>query len=251
MVFGFNLNHLFVFPFQDSESRKQFLIGCLIYLAGFFIPILPWLIVTGYNAILVRQVLNGEKPHLVPWENWEELFTDGAKLFGIRLVYSSPLLVLILPLFLVFFAFPFFPILLQHSDGHSAGMVFLLLVFVSMGISLLIMPLSLAIGLIVPAAEVHMIAKGDFTAGFQVKDWWPIFKKNWGGFVVALAILYAVMMVLGVVMQILFITIVLMCLLPFLMPAVSMYYSLVQYVAFAQAYKDGNDRLSSIEAVAT
>ncbi len=224
-------------------------LGCLIYLAGFVLPILPWLIVTGYNAILIRQVLNGEKPHLVPWENWEALLKDGARLFGIRLVYSSPLLILILPFFLIFFAFPFFPILIQHSDSHSLGTAFLLLVLISTGIFLLIMPLSLAIGLIVPAAEVHMIAKDDFTAGFQVKDWWPIFKKNWGGFVVALAILYALMMVMGVAMQILFITIVLMCLLPFFMPAVSMYSSLIQYVAFAQAYKDGNDRLG-MEAVA-
>src|SRR4026209_2520851 len=128
MLFGFNLNDLFLFPFQDSESRKHFLIGCLIYLAGFFIPILPWLIVTGYNAILVRQVLSGEKPHLVPWQNWEALFKDGAKLFGIRLVYSSPLFILFLPLFVIFFAFPFFPILIQQSDSHSAGTVFLLLV---------------------------------------------------------------------------------------------------------------------------
>jgi hypothetical protein len=250
MLFGFNLNHLLVFPFQDPESRKHFLIGCLIYLAGFFVPILPWLIVTGYNAILVRQVLNEEKPHLVPWENWETLFTDGAKLLGIRLVYSSPLFVLFLPLFLIFFAFPFLPILFQHSDSHSAGMVFLLFVFVSMGISLLILPLSLAIGLIVPAAEGHMIAKDDFTAGFQVKDWWQIFKKNWGGFVVALAIVYALMMVMSFVMQIMFFTLVLICLLPIFMPAVSMYYSVIQYVAFAQAYKEGNERLTSIEAVA-
>jgi hypothetical protein len=251
MLFGFNLNHLLVFPFQDPESRKHFLIGCLISLAGFVIPILPWLIVTGYNAILVRQVLSGEKPHLVPWENWEALFADGAKLFGIRLVYSSPLFVLMLPLFLIFFAFPFFPILLQHNDSHSAGRVFLLLVFVSMGISLLMLPLSLAIGLIVPAAEVHRVAKDNFTAGFQVKDWWPIFKKNWGGFVVALAIVYALMMVLSFVMQIMFFTLVLICLLPIFMPAVSMYFSLIQYVAFAQAYKDGNDRLTSIETVTT
>ena len=128
-------------------------------------------------------------------------------------------------------------------------MVFLLLVFVSTGISLLIMPLSLAIGLIVPAAEVHMIAKDDFTAGFQVKDWWPIFKKNWGGFVVALAIVYVLIMVMSVVMQMMFITLILICLLPIFMPAVSMYYSVVQYVAFAQAYKDGNDRLD-MKAVA-
>ena len=250
MLFGFNLSDLLIFPFRDSESRKYFFVGCLIYLAGFVIPILPWLIVTGYNANLIRQVLNGEKPHLVPWENWEALLKDGARLFGVRLIYSSPLFVLILPIFLLSFAFPLFPIFIQNSDSQSIGAAYLIFILIITGISLLIMPLSLAIGLVVPAAEVHVIAKNDFTSGFQVKEWWPVFKKNWGGFVAALAILYALMMVMGVVMQILFITIVLMCLLPFFMPAVSMYYSVIQYVAFAQAYKDGNDRLLAIEAVA-
>ena len=179
MLFGSSLNHLFVFPLQDSEARKQFLIGCLIYLAGFFIPILPWLIVTGYSAVLIRQVLNGEKPHLVPWDNWEALLKDGARLFGIQLIYLSPLLLLILPVFLMFLAFPFFSILFQHSDHQSMGMVSLLFVLGITGISLLLVPLSLAIGLIVPAAEINVIARDEFAAGFQVKQWWPIFNKNW------------------------------------------------------------------------
>jgi hypothetical protein len=46
------------------------------------------------------------------------------------------------------------------------------------------------------------------------------------------------------VMQIMFFTLVLICLLPIFMPAVSMYYSVIQYVAFAQAYKHGSDQLS-------
>lgn len=249
MLFGFNLNDLFLFPFQDSESRKHFLIGCLIYLAGFVIPILPWLVATGYCAILIRQVLKGEKPHLVPWENWEALLKDGARLCGVRLVYASPLLVLMIPLFFIFMSFPLFPIFFQDSNSHNLGTAYLLFFFVSMGISILVVPLSLVIGLIVPAAEVHMIAKDDFTAGFQVKEWWVIFKKNWGGFVVALAILYALAMVMSLAMQILLMTLVLICLFPLLMPVVSMYSAVVQYVAFTQAYKDGKDRLD-IEVVA-
>jgi len=31
---------------------------------------------------------------------------------------------------------------------------------------------------------------------------------------------------------------------PFLMPVISIYYTIVQYATFAQAYKDGKDRLS-------
>jgi len=247
MLFGFDLSELFVFPFRDSESRKHFLVGCFIFLAGFVIPILPWLIASGYNAILMRQVLNGEKPHLVPWENWEALLKDGAKLFGIRLVYSSPLILLLVPILLLSFAFPFFSLFAQNGDSQNVGTAYFTFILLITGISLLIMPLSLAIGLILPAAEVHVIAKDDFMAGFQVREWWPIFKKNWSGFVVALAILYGLMMVTSFAMQILFMTLILICLLPILLPAISMYSMIIQYVTFTQAYKDGRDRLSMDE----
>ena len=250
MLYGFNLSDLLFFPFRDSKSRKYFLIGCLIYLAAFMIPILPWLIASGYSAALIRQVLSGEKPHLVPWDNWEAMLKDGARLVGIRLIYSSPLLLLFVPLVLFSFAVTLYPVFTQNGDSQGFVAAYLIFMLVITGITGLIIPLSLAIGLLVPAAEVHVIAKDDFAAGFQFKEWWPIFKKNWGGFVVALGIIYAIMMVVGVAMQILMITVVLICLLPFFMPAFSMYYSVIHYVAFTQAYKDGEDRLS-IEATAS
>jgi hypothetical protein len=250
MLSGFNLNELFIFPFEDQEARKNFFIGCLVYLACFVIPIIPWLIVAGYNAILIRQVLNGEKPHLVKWENWEALFKDGARLIGIRLIYSSPLLVLFAAIFVLSFVFPLFPVFLQNGDNQSIGGMYLLWMLLLTAIFLLVMPLSIAVGLIVPAAEIHMVEKDDFTAGFQVKEWWPIFKKNWGGFVVALAILYGVTIVMSFAMQIIFVTIVLICLLPLVMPVISMYSAVIQYVAYAKAYKDGRDKLATDSIVA-
>ena len=251
MLFGFNLNDLVVFPLEDSEARKHFFVGCLIYLAGFFIPILPWLITSGYSVIIIRQVLNGEKPHLVPWDNWEVLFKDGARLFGIGLVYSIPFLILIFTLFMMFFAFPFFAISIRDSHDQGLGIVSIFYVLLSIGITILIFPLSLAMGLVIPVAEVHTIAKDDFTAGFRVKEWWPIFKKNWGGFVVAFAIGYALFIVMTFAMQILFFTVILICVFPIFIAAISMYYGVVQFAMFAQAYKDGKDKLSRESAVTT
>ena len=144
------------------------------------------------------------------------------------------------PLFFFLFTFPF----LASSNDQITGIASLVLVLLSSMIAILIMPLSLIIGLIAPAAEVHVIANDDFTAGFHVKEWWPIFKKNWGGFVVSLAIMYGLLMVMSVVLQIMFLTLVLICLLPIFMLVVSMYIALIQYAAFAQAYKEGKDRLT-------
>jgi len=240
MLFGYDLNHLFSFPVRDREALKYFLIGCVIYLAGFIIPIIPWLIVTGYSAILIRQILKGDQPHLVPWDNWEMLLKDGAILFGVRLIYTLPIFLMMVPLFIILFTFPF----LAGNNDQILGIASLVLALLSSMTVILIMPLSLVIGLIAPAAEVHVIAHDDFMAGFRIKEWWPIFKKNWGGFLVSLAIMYGLLMVMSVVLQIMFFTIVLICLLPFFTPVVSMYITLIEYAAFAQAYKEGQDRLT-------
>lgn len=243
MLFGFDLNHLLLFPIKDNEARKYFLVGCLLYLAGFFIPILPWLVTYGYSALIVRQVLNGEQPHMVPWDNWEILLKDGARLLGIGLVYSLPLLLLMLIFFLVLFAFPFFSISLQDGNSQGPGVASILFILVTTGSFILVFPLSLAIGLIVPVAEVHAVAKDDFMAGLNVREWWPIFKQNWGGFVVAMAILYGVSMVMTFAMQFLMITIILICVLPLFMAIYLMYYIVIQFALFASAYKEGEEKM--------
>lgn len=251
MLFGFDLNHLLLFPIKDSEARKYFLVGCLLYMASFFIPILPWLVTSGYSATIIRQVLNGEKPRMVPWDNWEELLKDGARLVGIGLVYSLPLLLLMLILLLVVFVFPFFSVSLQDANNQGLGIAWVLYILITSGAFMLFFPLSLAFGLIVPAAEVHAIAKDHFMAGFRVTEWWPIFKQNWGGFVLAMAILYALTMVMSFAMQFMMITIILICVLPLFMPVYLMYYSVIQFALFARAYKDGEEKLGLESTVIT
>ena len=41
MLSNFDVNHLLTFPLKDTEARKQFLIGTLVYLTAFLVPILP------------------------------------------------------------------------------------------------------------------------------------------------------------------------------------------------------------------
>ncbi|MBK9926775.1 MAG: DUF4013 domain-containing protein [Anaerolineales bacterium] len=238
MLLGFSLNDLFLFPLQDREARKHLLIGSLIYLAGFIIPILPILVITGYHAIIVRQILNGEKPHLVKWDNWDALLKDGLRMMGIRLVFALPIFVLMFPFFISMFALPFIA-----SLGKGNENIIFIFILISILVFILITPLSLIIGIIAPVSEIHMLAKDEFTAGFKVSAWWPIFKANWGGFVLAYAIVYGATMVLMFAMQFLFVTVVLICLVPFLLAGISMYYTLIMYVTFAQAYKQGLEKI--------
>ena len=213
MLSNFNIEHILTFPFKETEDRKNFLIGILVYFASFIIPILPLIFAMGYIARIMRQVFNGETPHMPAWDDWESMFKDGLYLFGIRIVYTLPLIIILLPLF------------------FGIAMIF-------------IFPLSLALGIIVPTAELHTIAHNDFAAGFRIREWRTIFRANWSGFVLAYLVSMVAGFVLTFIVQVAMITIVLICVLPFIMPAITFYITLVMYTAFAQAYKDGKDRLA-------
>lgn len=233
MLFGFNLNHLFLFPVANDEARKNFLIGALLILASFIIPIIPYLIVIGYVMRIMRQVIAGELPRMVAWDDWEGMLKDGLKLFGVRFVYSLPLILVFLPVMLVFFVTPFLAAALDNEN------IFLLSFLVFPIFMVCLLPFSLAFAIILPAPEAHVAATGEFSAGFRIREWWPIFRKNISGFLVAFLILYGISMVISIALQIVMMTIILLCLLPLLLPAISMYLTVIQYALFAQAYREG------------
>ena len=241
MLSNFDLNHLLTFSVKDTNARKQFLIGALVYLLAFIIPILPILVITGYMVRIVRQVLRDEKPHMEPWENWQEMFLDGAKLFVVRLVYMLPFFILFIPFMIGMFAFPF----LAASGDKTLEQIAYIIPLLFMGTFALLMPISLIIGLLIPVAEIHSVAKNEISAGFQIRAWWSIFRKNFGGFLLAFAVSYAVSFVLMLITQFAMMTLVLICLLPLIMPVISMYMMLVTFTAYAMAYKSGTEQLAN------
>jgi len=241
MLSNFDLNHLLTFPLKDAEARKQFLIGMLVYLAGFVIPIVPLFFATGYMMRIMRQVLRGEQPHMIEWDEWGEMFIDGARLFGVRLVYMLPFFLLLCPLMGFNVALPF----ILEGAGENADWLIVLFPIIFGGFFLVFIPLMFVLGVLLPAAEVHVTDKAEFAAAFQVREWWAIFRANWGGFLLAIAIVYGISFALTIIIQFAMITIVLICILPIIMPGIAMYTSVVMYTAFAQAYKEGQDRLGS------
>lgn len=239
MLFGFDLGHLFYFPVENSEARKNFLVGGLVILASFIIPIIPYLIAIGYIMRIMRQVIAGEPPRMIAWDDWEGMLKDGLKLFGVRFVYSLPLMLVFLPVMLVFFVTPFL------ADALNNENIFFLSFLVFPIFMVCLLPFSLAFALIIPAPEAHVAATREFSAGFRLGEWWPIFRKNIGGFLVAFLISYGVSMAMSIAFQIIFMTVILACLMPIILPAFSFYMLLVQHTLFAQAYREGRERLAA------
>lgn len=244
MFFGFDLKEIFMFPFKDEESRKHLLVGCLVGLAAIIVPILPMLVLFGYAVAIAKQVLNNESPHMIPWDDWAGLAKDGIKMFGIRMIFALPLLILVVPFVLSMTVFPIFLSTSNSSDVDTFLPIFMLLMF---GGFCLIIPLSIPIALIAPAAEMYVVEKDDFAAGFRFREWWPIFRANISGFIAALAVSYIASFAFTIIIQILSITVILACLTFILLPLMTVYLTLVLYVTIAQAYRDGKVKLSQKE----
>jgi hypothetical protein len=240
MFFGFNLNEIFLFPIKDEQARRHFLTGALVSLAAFIIPILPYFVLFGYAVRIVRQVLSNESPRMVPWDDWGGMFKDGARMFGIRLIYSLPIIVLVLPVMIASIAMPF---ALDNTNSSQADGFLALFMAVLFGSFCLIVPISIIISIFIPAAEMHMVQAGEFAAGFRVKEWWAIFRANTSGFIAAFGIYLAATLIMSVAFQIVIATVILACLLPILIPALTIYTVLILYVTVAQAYRDGKAKL--------
>jgi hypothetical protein len=76
-----------------------------------------------------------------------------------------------------------------------------------------------------------------------MREWWAIFRANTSGFIAAFGIYFIATMLLTLAFQIIVATLILACLMPILLPALTMYLVLVMYVTIAQAYRDGKAKL--------
>lgn len=241
-----NLQATLLFPVRDADARKQWLIASAITLAGFIVPILPTLVVMGYSIKIMRQVIHeGREPSMPKWQSNDlgTLLQDGFRLWIVQLVYGLPLMLLMGCGFIAMFSGT--GLLAASSDSNIPPALGGLAMVAGIGFIMLIGILSLPMVIVLGAVESHVVAQGSFQAGFDVKGWWRVLRKSLVQFLLSYLLVMAVSMVLTFVIQIAMMTIVLMCLFPFLMAGYSAYLMLVMNILFAQAYADGRSALQA------
>lgn len=240
------LQQTLTFPFRDPDWKNKGLLASAIYLAGWIVPILPWLAIYGYGLRLMRRIIvDRREPHLPDWDNWGDLLIDGLKFAVVSFVYSLPAIVLVT----VGYGLMFVPIFLadwESAEMSSAPLVGMFGAWALMGLGML---LALAASVFMTPAVAHMVATGELGAAFRVRQWWPIFRANLGGFLISLLILMGVYMGLSFVLQFVYMTIVLCCLIPFLMAPIGVYMLLLFNALIGEAYRAGCDNLAVADAV--
>jgi hypothetical protein len=241
-----NIQEILQFPFRDRESWTQFLIACAVMLAGFIIPVLPMILLMGYTVKIMRQIILEKKSPSMPlWQgnDWSEMLMDGLRLYGAQIVLMLPLiLVLGCGIIFIISGSVGFSTLADESTKSFAPIA-MILFFIGVGFTVLFSILSLPYGIIISAATGHVAAKRSFQAAFEFKEWWQIFRAAIGQFLIVYVILMIASFIFALAIQILTITIVLMCIVPLLMIPYSVYLMLVSNTLYAQAYAKGQEAL--------
>jgi len=238
------IQSILLYPIKDSAARKNFLIAAALMFVNFIIPILPMFLLMGYVARIMRQVIDEKRePSMPEWDDWNTFLTDGLRIWGFRMVFVLPLLIVMSGGMTLFFLFTIFGI---SSTNHSNSPSPLLFAGPLMfgGVMLVFMVLAIPLGIVSMVGSMHIIARRSFSAGFDFKEWWPIFQINLGSFIVYYLIAMAISYVLVFALQILLFTLILICLVPFIFPALIAYMLLIQDVLFAYAYAQGRDALA-------
>jgi hypothetical protein len=173
---AFDFLRPFTFVFDDPQWIPKVLIGGLFFLASFVIVGVFFLY--GYIARLTRNVIDGLPNPLPEWDDLGEYFSEGLKLFAVGLVYAIPI-VIVVGLAIVPAAF------VSSSDSDAArnigGM--------SMAcIYCLMLPLSLALALWLPAALLRVIVTREFSAAFEFSRIWQFIRENIGNYLLAIVV---------------------------------------------------------------
>jgi hypothetical protein len=241
------LSTLLTFPFKDPDWFKKLVILALIIFLSSAIPILPLIFVAGYMARLTRQmVVEKREPAMPEWDDLGGLFREGWRPFAVILTYLLPIILIFFIVWLIMFVpmmtLPAFSEYGDQSMNPAEFAVFLLSNLVGVAGFAFAGLVSLLLTLILPAAAVHSVVKEKYSAAFHLKGWWPIFAANLGGFFLAFTLSIVLNLVFGLVSMILFFTICLCCLLPFLTYGFSGYFYVVYAALCADAYRVGEEK---------
>lgn len=243
-----NWQETLLFPVKDPEARKQFLIACLVMLAGFIIPILPTLVLMGYGVRIMRQIIDEHKaPSMPDWQasDWSEMLMDGLRVFGVQFVLIFPLVLLMGCGVTLTLSGSIGLSALAEESARPFAALGVLLFMLGIGLILVFSILSFPYGIAISAAIPHAVAKNSFSAGFAFKEWFPIFRKALGQFVLGYILVVAVSLALMLIIQFAMLTIVLMCVVPFIMIPYTAYVTLITNVVYTQAYVVGRDALQT------
>lgn len=166
----------FTYVFDDPRWLQKILIGGLFYLAGFLI--IGWFFIFGYLARVTRNVIAGAQTPLPEWDDLGAFFNEGLRLFAVLLVYIVPMIGIAMMIMIPAGILGSF-----DNEGLNAlgsGMAGCL--------SCLIVPLSIAMMIFMPASLLFAVREDRFGAAFEFGRIWAFIRANIGNYLLAVVV---------------------------------------------------------------
>lgn len=226
----------FTFPFEDEKVWNKLIIAAVVGLLSIFL--VPVLIFYGIGLRVMKTTIETGEPELPDFADIGGLLGDGLKAVAVLLVYSLPLIVLIVGFTVLIIALTAGAAAVTgDSDAFGAGAA-LMINLATFGLVMLSVPLSLATQFFAGVATTRLAVSGKLADAFQLGEVWQLTKDGVKHFALAYLVYLAVGLAISFVSQILVFTIIFLCLLPFLIGPYYMYLFSVQGVLFGQAYRE-------------
>lgn len=241
------LGQLLTYPFHQEESGKKILIGGLLTLAAYIIPVIPILFIMGYVAKIAKRIIDGDGKLVLPeWDNWSELFKSGARLFGVGLVYSIPVILLFTIGFVAYFG-SFIPLMITEDYNAFTTFAPLFSLFIMLFTFLFGSFLSMLESIFLPVIMMHVVHHEQFKSGFDFKGWWKVFRSNFSGFLVVFIFLFGLFYLVYMVIILTTYTLIFAIAVPFISAFITFYMALITMPLIGQAYYEGCDHLVTKE----
>ncbi len=165
------------YMFDDENWVNKVLIGGLIGL----VPVLN-LALTGYALRTLKNVAAGSTRPLPDWDDLGNDWLKGLLATVAGMIYALPLLITVLPLFVLSFT---------ASLGEGAEGINALMGLGTVGLWCLAIPYCFLVAAWMPAAMANYALAGDFGAFFRFGQIWALIQRNAGNYAL-LVIIYVV-----------------------------------------------------------
>jgi hypothetical protein len=240
-----SIKAFFRLPFRGAEWPLKLLIGILLIFAGYIIPIIPWILISGYGIRVMRLAIEGQAPELPVWDDWGQMAWDGLRATGISLIFFLPGLIILfggIGLYsLNLFTLPFLAAGLE--SGEMPGVLFGLTYFLSIGIFFVSMGLGnflvILASIPLPAVIAHFAATNKFSSIINIGTWIQVLWRNKLGYFIVWVIGLGVFGIIYLLIFFGYFLIFPLCFLPILMPLAIFIILVIMQALFGETYREG------------
>ena len=172
----FDFGKPFSYVFDDPRWPQKIALGGLFYLLSIFI--VGIFFVFGYAAQTTRNIINDLPRPLPEWEDLGEMFSEGARLFGVALVYSLPIVVLV-----AIAIVPAIALDALHNSALQVGAIVAIGCF-----ALIAVLLWVAVVFLMPASLLFAVVQRRFGAAFEFRQIFLFVRANIGNYLLAFVV---------------------------------------------------------------